>query len=220
VIDLPISIGYHRVFMENPAFDTPKEAPAEAKTHWMNHRVSPRLVRTILWLNLWAVGLILGLGLVAWVRHDHELNALIVQSSDRYEVDPLLISAVIWQESRYKADVVGKAGEIGLMQIMEDAANEWAEAEGLDNFVHQDLFDPGKNIAAGTWYLGKAMKQWDKKDDPLPYALAQYNAGRSRARRWDKGDGQSTEAFMETIDIESTRKYIQKITARYNGQRH
>src|SRR5262249_46352232 len=97
---------------------------------------------------------------------------------------PALIKALIWRESKLLPTKEGLAGERGLMQVSETAAAEWAKAEKIASFVPTDLFDPKTNIEAGTWYLAQALNRWKSKDDPIPFALAEYNAGRKHVQRW------------------------------------
>ncbi len=99
---------------------------------------------------------------------------LIRQASERYGVAPELIKAVIWRESQFRPEKVGSQGERGLMQITENAAADWARAEKIQTFVSTDLFDPKVNIEAGTWYLNRALTHWSAKDNPVPFALAEY----------------------------------------------
>ena len=121
-------------------------------------------------------------------RYDR-YDDLISQASERYGVAPELIKAIIWRESQFQPRKVGSQGERGLMQITEKAAVDWARAEKIQTFVPTDLFDPKVNIEAGTWYLGRALKRWSSKDDPVPFALAEYNAGLTRVQRWVQGSG-------------------------------
>ena len=125
---------------------------------------------------------------------------------------------MIWRESRFDAARMGGKGEIGLMQVTEGAAQEWAEDRGVKSFVKSDLFDPRVNVQAGTWYLARAIKRWSTEADPLPYALAEYNAGRSRATRWaETADGNSRK-FWEDIPFKTTKHYIRDILVRYRGK--
>lgn len=101
-------------------------------------------------------------------------------------MNPALVKAVIWRETRFQPQMQGNHGERGLMQITEVAAADWVKAEKVETFVPTDLFDPKTNIEIGTWYLGRAMKHWAHKDDPIPFALSEYNAGRTRVKRWEK----------------------------------
>ena len=105
------------------------------------------------------------------------------------DLDPMLVKAVVWRESRFDPQKLGGAGERGLMQVSEIAAREWAQENKVENFRVEELFDPKTNLEAGTWYLHRAMAHWQKMRDPVPFALAEYNAGASRAQRWAGGDG-------------------------------
>jgi len=134
----------------------------------------------------------------------------------RYNVDPLLVKAVIWRETRFHPDRRGRAGEIGLMQIQEAAAIDWAGAEHVQNFSHEQCFDPGTNVLAGTFYLGKLLKRYARTDDPLPFALADYNAGRGHLLKWNGGAGATNSvAFIGQIGFPNTKAYVKSIMRRY-----
>src|SRR5215510_4782401 len=62
-------------------------------------------------------------------RLEHSQDSPIGAAARRYSVEPALIKAVVWRESRFNPRARGRAEEIGLMQIREDAAREWADAE-------------------------------------------------------------------------------------------
>jgi len=145
-------------------------------------------------------------------------NDLILQASQRYGVPPELIKAVIWRESRFRPDKIGSQGERGLMQIMEPAAEDWAKAEKMETFVPTDLLDPKVNIEAGTWYLSRALAHWKDKVDPVSFALAEYNAGRGRVKRWVKDSGQGDTAQAEDLqtamDFPGTKSYVAVIRSR------
>src|SRR3954466_16047974 len=139
----------------------------------------------------------------------------ILAASKRYSMQPSLIKAVIWRESRFNPTVQGRAGEIGLMQIREAAANEWAKAEGMSYFGHSDLYDPAKNTMAGTWYLRKLMRRYTATDNPAAFALADYNAGRTHVLRWTKGaPATNSTLFLKQMDYRGTRDYVVAILGR------
>jgi len=173
-------------------------------------------VRTILLLFLIGV-----LALKGWFRwHDHRFDAAIAEAAKRYQLDPSLIRAVIWKESDFQPDVRGRAGELGLMQIRETAALEWAAAEHIQNFDHAACLDPRTNVLAGTWYLKWVLRHYRQADDPLPFGLAEYNAGRGNVLKWLAGDGATNSAaFIEKIGFPGTRVYVQKIIERYQRYR-
>ena len=133
------------------------------------------------------------------------------------ELDPMLVKAVVWRESRFDPQKLGGAGERGLMQVSEIAARDWAKENRVENFRVEELFDPKTNLEAGTWYLHRAMEHWQKARDPVPFALAEYNAGASRAQRWAGGNGApiSAVAFQGNIDFPGTKKYVGSILERY-----
>jgi soluble lytic murein transglycosylase len=145
-------------------------------------------------------------------------DGMIQSVATAHRLDPMLVKAVVWRESRFDPQKYGSRGERGLMQVSEKAANEWARENKIDNFRVEELFDPQKNLEAGTWYLQRAWQHWEQEPDPLPFALAEYNAGASRAQRWAGGEqapAMTAKAFLSNIDFPNTRKYVDSIIARY-----
>jgi soluble lytic murein transglycosylase len=145
-------------------------------------------------------------------------DALIRSVAAEHQMDPMLVKAVVWRESRFDAQKFGTAGERGLMQVSEKAAAEWARETKMENFRAEELFDPKTNLEAGTWYLRRAIEHWQNQANPMPFALAEYNAGASRALRWAGGDDTKAVAaktFLDNIDFPGTRKYVDSIIARY-----
>ncbi|MEI8340043.1 MAG: lytic transglycosylase domain-containing protein [Verrucomicrobiota bacterium] len=149
----------------------------------------------------------------------HRYDALIESLARKHAIDPLLVKAVVWRESSFDAKKVGKDGERGLMQVMPDAANDWVRAKKIETFVMTDLFDPKTNIDAGTWYLKQALQRYNSKDDPLTFALTEYNAGRTRVDRWiadsNMGSRATASDLRGAMKIESTRRYVDTIIDRY-----
>src|SRR2546425_10963006 len=90
-----------------------------------------------------------------------QYDKLIVSVAAEHQLDPMLVKAVVWRESRFDRLKYGTAGERGLMQVSEKAANEWARENKVDNFRVEDLFDPKKNLEAGSWYLQRAVQHWE-----------------------------------------------------------
>jgi soluble lytic murein transglycosylase len=148
-------------------------------------------------------------------RMIHAYDDIIARVAASYSLDPKLIRAVIWRESGFRANRRGRHGEIGLMQVTENAAKEWAEANNMANFRKNDLFNPETNIEAGTWYLKRSIARWSNKTNPLPYALAEYNAGRSNAVRWAASDKGDANKFWHGITYPSTKRYVRDVLARY-----
>lgn len=172
------------------------------------------------WLRRVGVVLLLmaaGLGLWdwRWLQREHRHDQVILAAARLHGVDPALVKAVVWRESRFDAAAVGRVGELGLMQITETTALEWAGEQRGTNFEHADLLDPGLNTLCGTWYLGKLLRRYPRADDPLPFALADYNAGRGNVLRWAKGEAATNSAaFIAAITFPGTRDYVQAVATR------
>lgn len=148
-------------------------------------------------------------------RRERSQDGPIRAAAARYGVDPAIVKAIVWRESRFDPWVRGSAGEIGLMQIREDAAQEWADAEKVDTFQHEHCFNPVTNTLAATWYLRKLLKRYARADDPLPYALADYNAGRGNVLKWISGAAATNSAsFIRQIGFPGTRSYVTEVTRR------
>lgn len=148
----------------------------------------------------------------------HEHDAIISEVAQKADVDALLVKAVVWRETRFQKATVGTAGERGLMQVGENAARDWAGAQRIESFMFTDLFDARTNLQAGTWYLARALEHWKDRDDPLPFALAEYNAGRSRVQQW-AGETANAYEMLRACDFPSTRRYVNDIIRRYHFYR-
>lgn len=186
-----------------------------------------RLLLALALAALIAAGVVLGTApdpiyrLQSWLAGARytRYDPLIADLSRKHGVDPLLVKAIAWRESAFQTDKVGTSGERGLMQVGEAAARDWAKAMKVETFVPTDLFDPKTNVDAGSWYFKKALDRWKQKADPIPFALAEYNAGHGRVERWIAESGRGEEAtaadLLAAIDFPTTRKYVEDITARY-----
>ncbi len=167
----------------------------------------------------WRLLLLIVGGLIGYAwwegRLERSQNGPILAAAQRYGVEPALVKAVVWRESRFNPQARGRAQEIGLMQLQEEAAREWADAEHVEGFEHEQCVDPGTNTLAGTWYLKKLLKRYVQTDDPVPYALAEYNAGRANLVKWNAGvAATNSAAFIEQIGFPGTKKYVRSVIRR------
>ena len=152
---------------------------------------------------------------------EHSHDGVIRAAAAQYDVNPALVKAVVWRESRFNHKARGTSGELGLMQIREAAASEWATAENFSDFHHSHLLNAKSNVLAGTWYLKKLMGRYLHTDDPVAYALADYNAGRSRVLEWNNGKAKTNSAlFIEKIGYPTTKAYVHMVKLRQEKYRN
>jgi len=148
----------------------------------------------------------------------HRYDAMIADAAAKNGVDPLLLKAIVWRESEFHPGKAGTSGERGLMQVSEAAASDWVRAHKVETFKPSDLFSPRMNLEIGSWYFKQALTRWAKKDDPVPFALAEYNAGRTRVDLWiaqTKLGADTTAADLRThIGFPSTQAYVETILKR------
>jgi soluble lytic murein transglycosylase len=116
-----------------------------------------------------------------------------------YSLDPALLAAVIYQESKFEADARSKSGAIGLMQLLPDTAKGIAIHTGGTQFRVSDLYDPEINVRYGAWYLRHLIEKYDNEQT----ALAAYNAGQNNVDRWRR-DGRG-------IQFSETRAYVDRV---------
>lgn len=141
-------------------------------------------------------------------------------AAKRHGVDPELIRALIWKETggTFDPDTRGKAGEVGLMQILPTAsATDWARINHRSVPTALELTDPELNIEIGTWYLSRALKKWHEYDQQIELALCEYNAGRTRAERWKPETRNGN--VIPRINIDSTKSYVTDIMKKYREYR-
>ena len=141
------------------------------------------------------------------LRHDD----IIRQQASEKDLDPALIAAVIYEESRFR-DQTSHAGARGLMQITPDTADFIAKHSGGFRFEQADLGTPQINIAYGSYYLRYLLDHYEGHEAP---AIAAYNAGLTNADRWVSEAG-GTEDFDPASDIPfpETRAYVANVLER------
>jgi soluble lytic murein transglycosylase len=118
--------------------------------------------------------------------------------------NPIVILSLIRQESGFNPKAKSLPGARGLMQIMPETA------EDLDIFNVKNLYDPKKNIKAGIKYFEYLLDTFDKN---LVFALASYNAGPHRVKKWKNSIFKTNNPLImiENIPYKETRKYVKLI---------
>ena len=136
-----------------------------------------------------------GNSLGGFTTGDALIDSYIVESSVRYNIDPLLIYAQMHQESSFKRKAVSYNGASGLMQLMPASARR---------FGVTSIFDPKQNIDAGIKYMRWLLNTFNQD---LRLALAGYNAGEGAVMKY----GWQIPPYNET------QEYVRRISSRYNS---
>ena len=119
-----------------------------------------------------------------------------------------LVYGIVRQESAFDTQAQSWAGARGLMQLMPATARELAGRFGLA-YSHEKLSDPEFNIRLGTTYFSQVLDMFDGNQE---LALAGYNGGPYRIKRWWKEWGTSDiDRFLESLSLEESRTYVKRI---------
>src|SRR4051795_9844035 len=139
------------------------------------------------------------------LRHDDIIRQ---QAADK-NLDPSLIAAVIYTESRFR-DQTSHAGAKGLMQIMPSTADYIARKSGGTAFEQGDLATPQINIAYGSWYLRYLLQHYHGNE---LLAIAAYNAGEGKVDEWYRDASARGEDFEAAthIPFPETRNYVARV---------
>jgi soluble lytic murein transglycosylase len=138
----------------------------------------------------------------AWfqrLRYPLRYEEVVRGHARNYRLDPALLAAVIYQESKFRANAKSSSGAIGLMQLRPDTAKGIAIRTGGSRFRTSDLYDPEINVRYGSWYLRHLLDKYGEERT----ALAAYNAGQRNVDRW-RAEG--TE-----IQFSETRAYVDRV---------
>jgi peptidoglycan lytic transglycosylase len=128
--------------------------------------------------------------------------------AQNYRLDPALLAAVIYQESKFKVGARSDRGAIGLMQLLPDTAEGIATRTGGSKFRVADLYDPEINVRYGAWYLRHLIDKYRSERT----ALAAYNAGQANVDSWRaRGIG---------VQFEETRHFVDRVEKLKGIYRH
>jgi soluble lytic murein transglycosylase len=138
---------------------------------------------------------------------------LIDAAAAENSLSPLLLLAMIRQESFFDPTAGSPAGALGLTQVMPLTGSEIAQNLGIEDFSASDLLRPLVSIQFGAYYLGS---QLDLFDGNLFLALAAYNGGPGNASRWwESLPAADMDLFVELMDITETRTYVKLVLENY-----
>ncbi len=126
-------------------------------------------------------------------------------------LDPLLLAALIHQESRWDPKAVSVAHAVGLTQVIAPTAAWIGQQIGRPEVGLGDLFRPALSIEFGAYYLGVQLREFGDAH----HALAAYNGGPSNVERWALVAPWPPADFVETIVFQETRNYVQLVMEHY-----
>jgi len=138
----------------------------------------------------------------AWyvrLRYPLDYQAIVRGHSRNYQLDPALLAAVIYQESKFRAHARSSSGAVGLMQLLPSTAEGIAVHTGGTKFRVSDLDDPEINVRYGSWYLRHLLDKYGNERT----ALAAYNAGQENVDHW-RAEGKG-------IEFAETRHYVKRV---------
>ena len=128
-----------------------------------------------------------------------------------YALDRAWVFAVARQESAFMPDARSPKGALGLMQIMPATGKDIASKLKKPGFKTRDLLDSATNLRFGSWYLRDLL---NRMRDHRVLAIASYNAGPHRTRRWLPADGAlDADIWIETVPFRETRRYLRRVLA-------
>ena len=134
---------------------------------------------------------------------------LIRREAMEWGVDPIILAAIVRQESAFKADIVSRAGAIGLMQVMPPTGAQLARVHGPSGFQEEHLASPEVSLHLGAAYFVEMSARYD---GVLPLILSAYNAGPTRATRWKQyPEISDLLRFTERIPFVETRGYVKNV---------
>ena len=132
--------------------------------------------------------------------------------AEEYDVEENLIYAVIKAESNFDDDAVSNKGATGLMQLMNETAEEVAQNESIEFVSNDSLYNPEINIQIGVTYFANLLEIFGN----VAIALAAYNAGMGTVQSWiDDGIIKADGSDIENIPYKDTNMYVRKILNDY-----
>jgi soluble lytic murein transglycosylase len=137
---------------------------------------------------------------------------LLSAEAQEQDLDPLLLAALIRQESLFEPVAESYAGARGLGQVMPATGEGIARNLDMDDFVLDDLYRPWVSIRFAAYYLGLQMGRFD---DQILIALAAYNGGPGNTLRWLEAGGDDLDLFVEVITATQSRLYLQRVYEQY-----
>jgi soluble lytic murein transglycosylase-like protein len=136
----------------------------------------------------------------------------VARHAGQSKMSPMLVYAVIREESNFRAEVESPAGAVGLMQLMPSTAKYIAKIKRM-KYEPDHLIDPDINVKLGVAYLNRLLKRYKGN---LFYTLAAYNGGATNVKRWIRITGaRDLDVFVESITFIETQNYVKRVLRSY-----
>ena len=130
--------------------------------------------------------------------------------SQKRQLNPLLVAALVRQESRFEPKIRSSAGAVGLIQLIPETA-KWAAEQ--NNLKRYNIEDPSDNLQLGTWFFNFSLRKYN---DNALLAVASYNAGPGNVSKWlDKFGKNDPDEFIEAIPFDETKNYVRQVFSNY-----
>lgn len=143
-------------------------------------------------------------------RYPFPFLEIIEKDSQQNQLNPLLVTALIRQESRFEPKIRSVVGAVGLMQVMPGTGKTIASELNLSQY---NLENPDDNIKMGTWYLDFTHKKFDNHS---MLAIASYNAGWNQVSKWLRQfSNRDADEFVEAIPFDETQGYVRQVFGNY-----
>jgi soluble lytic murein transglycosylase len=147
-----------------------------------------------------------------WVAYPQAFADLVQDAADEQDVSPLLLLALVRQESYYDPEAGSTAGALGLTQVIEGTGRAIADDLGVVGFTVDDLFRPRLSLRFGASYLADQLAQFDGN---AYHALAAYNGGPGTSFNAIESAGDDLDLFVEDLEFDETRLYVKLVMENY-----
>ena len=136
---------------------------------------------------------------------------LVVPEAQKQGIDPLVLFALIRQESLFESFINSLADARGLTQVIPPTGEWIASRLGWGELGENDLYLPYVNVQFGAYYLSVQLATFD--DEAIP-ALAAYNAGPGHIHDWLE-EAPDIDLFVESIPFAESRRYVRNVYENY-----
>jgi soluble lytic murein transglycosylase len=154
------------------------------------------------------------------IGYPEVFTSLYKKESERYGIDVVLLRSLTRQESGFNMKAISTSNALGLMQMIPPTAQDTAKRLGMKVEVPEDMFRPEVNIPMGSFYVSQMLGQFSQN---VPFALAAYNAGPYRVKKWiearpeissamtDPGSSPEGELWVDELPWNETSFYVKAI---------